>query len=267
MHINGLDFHVVDEGNGPVVLMLHGFPDSSYLWRNQIQPLVRAGYRVIAPDLRGFGESDKPQEVESYKMQFLASDVIWILKELQVESVYLVAHDWGAGLAWTIAALYPDLIKKFVPVSVGHPNVNTNIQIEQCEKSWYVFMFQAQHDAEEFLTRNDWQVFRQWNRMHNEQEKWISELSRPGALTAGLNWYRANSSMKTFLKEIVLPKVKAPTLGIWSSFDDFLTEPPMIKSRDYVEGPWNYVRLDCSHWVPLDQPDVLNKLLLDFFKD
>src|SRR5437867_9179248 len=101
---NGLSFHVVEEGKGDPVLLLHGFPDSSWMWRHQIPALVNAGYRVIAPDLRGFGQSDKPEDVEAYAMQTLVQDVVGILDQLGVEQTHVVGHDWGAALAWSFAA-------------------------------------------------------------------------------------------------------------------------------------------------------------------
>ncbi|MCM2534267.1 alpha/beta hydrolase [Neobacillus pocheonensis] len=202
--------------------------------------------------------------MEAYKMQLIVGDVIGILKELQVDRVRIVAHDWGASLGWTISSLFPKLVEKFVPISVGHPNINFNTQIDQWEKSWYVFMFQSQF-AEDFLAKNNWEVFREWTRMHNEQDKWIYELSRPGALTAALNWYRANASLKLYIKKPVLPNINASTLGIWSSFDAYLTEAKMIQSGECVDGTWRYERLTGSHWVPLDQPEKLNELLIEFF--
>jgi len=265
INVNGLQFHVVDQGTGPAVLLLHGFPDSSYLWRNQIQTLVNAGYRVIAPDLRGFGESDKPQEIEAYNMKFLVSDVMGILKELNVDRVKLVGHDWGAILGWAFTTVFPHIVEKYVPISVGHPGVR--IQIDQFEKSWYLFMFQAEHDAEEFLTQNNWEFFREWCRNHSEQEKWIKDLSRPGALRAAINWYRANASMKAFLHKEKHPKIKSSTLGIWSSFDPYLTEAKMLQSSEMIDGPWRYERLSGGHWVPLDQSEKLNVLLIEFFEN
>ncbi|MEH6943888.1 alpha/beta fold hydrolase [Bacillus sp. JJ722] len=267
INVNGLQFHVVDEGSGPAVLLLHGFPDSSYLWRNQIQTLVKAGYRVIAPDLRGFGETDKPQEVEAYDIQLLLGDVIGILKELQVERVRLVGHDWGAVLGWALTSLFPHVVDKYVPISVGLPGGRHGLSIDQLEKSWYIFMFQSQHYAEEFLSKNNWEVLREWGRMHSEQEKWVHELSRPGALTAALNWYRANASMKSYVNTRVLPNIKVPTLGIWSSFDAYLTEAKMVQSAERIDGPWRYERFTGSHWVPLDQSEQLNKILIEFFEN
>ncbi|NRG48297.1 alpha/beta hydrolase [Bacillus sp. CRN 9] len=266
LNVNGLQFHVVDEGSGTAVLLLHGFPDSSYLWRKQIQPLVKAGYRVIAPDLRGFGESDKPQEIEAYNMQLLVSDVIGILKELNVDRVKLVGHDWGALLGWSLTSIFPNIVEKYVPISVGHPGGRFQMQIDQFEKSWYVFMFQTEHYAEKFLTKNNWELLREWGRNHSEQKKWIEELSRPGALRAALNWYRANGSLKFYVNKRVTPKIKSPTLGIWSSFDPFLTEAKMLQSGEMIEGPWRYERLTGSHWVPLDQAEKLNDLLIEFFE-
>jgi pimeloyl-ACP methyl ester carboxylesterase len=119
--VNGLSFHVIDEGDGPAVLLLHGFPDSSALWRHQVPALVDAGYRVIAPDLRGFGASDRPEGVAAYAMPTLVADVLGIIDTLDVERADVVGHDWGSGLGWTLAAVVPERVRRLVALSVGHP--------------------------------------------------------------------------------------------------------------------------------------------------
>jgi pimeloyl-ACP methyl ester carboxylesterase len=269
IEVNGLGFHVVDVGRGPVVLLLHGFPDSSHLWRHQVPALTEAGYRVIAPDLRGFGESDKPEETEAYALSIIATDVSGILDARDVQQVFVVGHDWGAALSWLFAALFPDRVEKHVAMSVGHFSAFSNPSMEQREKSWYMLLFQFKGIAEKLLTRDDWLLFRKFTRNHPELQKWIGDLSRPGALTAALNWYRANVNPKDMAAESpVLPPVQAPTLGIWSTGDAYLTEEPMTRSGQYVDGGWRYERVEeASHWMQLDQPERINNLLLEFFKD
>jgi len=266
IEVNGLHFRVVEDGSGPAVLLLHGFPDSSYLWRNQVPALVAAGYRAIAPDLRGFGESDKPEAVEAYALPLLLSDVTGILDTLGVDRAHVIAHDWGAALGWLLAGMYPDRIERFVALSVGHMSAFAAAGIEQREKSWYMLLFQFRGIAEEALRRNEWRLFRQWARDHAEVEHWISTLSRPGALTAGLNWYRANVAPETLLADPApFPSVKVPTLGVWSSGDAYLTEEQMVRSREHVTGAWQYERIEgASHWMQLDQPEQLNRLLTHF---
>src|SRR5262245_52074341 len=137
---DGVELAVLDEGDGPPVLLLHGFPDSSRLWRNQVPALVRAGYRAIAPDLRGFGESDRPEAAEDYAIARSVADVLAILDALEVPRANVVGHDWGAALAWLVAAFAPDRVERLVVLSVGHPNVRDR-SIEQREKSWYQLFF------------------------------------------------------------------------------------------------------------------------------
>lgn len=264
--VGALNFHVLDEGSGPAVMLLHGFPDSSHLWRNQIPALVKAGFRVVAPDLRGFGNSDRPTETEAYAVPAILADVVGILDHLKVERAHVVGHDWGAGIGWALAALRPDRVDRFVALSVGHPATYFKTGIEQRERSWYTLLFQFRGIAEDLLSRDDWKLFRDLVRHHSETEKWLQDLRRPGALTAALNWYRANLAPEMAVPERwALPKVEARTLGVWSSGDVYLTETQMLLSYQSISGPWTYQRIEgASHWMQLDQPGRLNDLLLGF---
>lgn len=267
MTINNLNFSIIDEGTGPTVLFLHGFPDSSYLWRKQIPTFVQAGYRVIAPDQRGFGESDKPAEVEAYQLPKLANDAIGILDQLNIERAHIVAHDWGSVVGWLIAAMYPNRVHRFVPLSVGHPSIFTDFTTDQLEKSWYILFFQFQDIAEQMLKKNDWALFKNWSRHHSEHLKWIEDMSRPGALSAALNWYRANLAPEMMpAMPLQIPSIQVPTLGIWSRNDVLLTEEQMKRSGEKVIGEWQYEKIDASHWIPLDEPAILNDLILSFFE-
>jgi pimeloyl-ACP methyl ester carboxylesterase len=263
---DGLTLAVHDEGEGTPVILLHGFPDSSHLWRNQIPALAGAGFRVLAPDLRGFGQSDKPQEVAAYRLSSSAADVAAILDAAGIDRAHVVGHDWGAGLAWVFAGLMPERVERLVTLSVGHPNTQREQTVEQREKSWYMLWFQFEGVAEGVVPRDDWKLLREWTRGHGDVERYIEDLSRPGALTAALNWYRANVSPQRELAEPrAFPAIAASTMGIWSSGDDYLTEERMISSGEHVAGEWRYERIDgASHWIQLDEPHRLNELLLDF---
>ena len=248
------------------MLLLHGWPDTGDLWRHQISALTAAGYRTIAPDLRGFGESDMPDAIEDYAITKSVADMVAVLDQLEIERAHVVGHDFGAPVAWALAAFVPDRVEKLVAMSVGHPETRRTRTIEQREKSWYMLLFQFSGVAEELLTRNDWQLFREWLRNDGDIDRYIADLSRPDALTAGLSWYRANVPPHRELGDSPrVPNVAAPTLGIWSSGDNYLTEEPVVHSAQYVDGPWRYERIEnASHWLQLDQPDRVNELLVDF---
>jgi pimeloyl-ACP methyl ester carboxylesterase len=266
---NGLSFQVVDEGSGDVVALLHGFPDSSALWRHQIPMLVDAGYRVIAPDLRGFGDSDRPGDPGAYAMEALVGDVLGILDALEVDRADVVGHDWGAALGWALAAFAPQRVRRFVALSVGHPSGYFD-SLRQREMSWYMLFFLFPGVAEEALPRDDWAFLRTWLAgQGGDLERYTTDLARPGALTAALNWYRANITAEVFgqLTRRPFPPVSCPVLGVWSDGDIGCGEAQMLASRDHVAGPWSYHRIDgAGHWIPLAAPDELGKLLVDHLR-
>jgi pimeloyl-ACP methyl ester carboxylesterase len=277
----GLSFPVVDHGQGPAVLLLHGFPDDRHLWRYQVGALARAGFRVIAPDLRGFGDAPRPLDPKEYGLPIVIRDLVGILDALGVQRVQLVAHDWGAAVGWRLAAEHPDRVLRYAALSVGAPGGPTTI--EQREKSWYIAFFRQAGVAENQLMRDDWQLFRQWARNPVDIERYIKNLSRPGALTAGLNWYRAAGSQPiagasdaargtggqgTGATGTTGPaRVTVPVLGIWSDGDAYLTELPMKTSGERIAGPYRYEKISkASHWFMLEKPAELNRLLLSFLK-
>ena len=257
---------MLDEGTGPPVLLLHGFPDSSHVWRHQIPALVGAGFRAIAPDLRGFGESDRPDRVDDYRMRQIVTDVVCLLDGLGIERARVVGHDFGAAVAWVLAAGLPERVERLVAMSVGNPNTHRARSIEQRQRSWYMLLFQFNEVAEQLVTRDDWKLFREFLDGAGDVERYLRDLSRPGALTAALNWYRANLAPDLELKpESPLPPIALPTLGLWSSGDCYLTEDRMLASAEHVAGPWRYVRVEeASHWMQLDAPEQINELLLEF---
>jgi pimeloyl-ACP methyl ester carboxylesterase len=263
--VNGIGLEVQDGGDGFPVVLLHGWPDSHRLWRNQIGPMRAAGLRTIAPDLRGFGATDAPDDVAAYGLDRSIADVVGILDQLGVERTHVVGHDWGAPVAWLLATLMPERVERLVALSVGHPRAFGAAGLTQREKSWYMLLFQFEGIAERWLSDNDFANFRAWG-AHPDADTAIADLSRPGRLTASLNWYRANVPPSVLVDPpLELPPVGMPTMGIWSSGDFALTEENMTGSAAYVAGPWRYERLDgAGHWMQLDAPNELNRLLIDF---
>jgi pimeloyl-ACP methyl ester carboxylesterase len=257
------EFEVTAAGR-PVVL-LHGFPDSGNLWRHQVPALAVAGYQLIVPDLRGYGHSSKPADVDAYGLLQLAGDVIGILDVLGIERAHIVGHDWGAALSWVLATLQPDRVDHLVALSVGHPAAFANAGLPQREKSWYMLLFQFEGIAEKWLSDDDWANFRAWSQ-HPDADAAIAELESGDSLTPALNWYRANVPPASMIgPRLVLPPVQAPTMGVWSDGDRFLTEAQMTGSQEHVEGSWRYERLTgAGHWMQLEEPDVVSRLLIDF---
>jgi pimeloyl-ACP methyl ester carboxylesterase len=265
---DGVTLAVQDEGAGRAVLLLHGFPDSSRLWRYQVPALREAGLRVIAPDLRGFGESDRPGAVEDYVIRHSVADMLAVLDALGVEQAHVVGHDWGAGLAWALAAWMPERVERLVVMSVGHPNTLRNPSMKQREKGWYQLLFQFRGTAEALIQRDDWRLFREMLGDARDRDRYVADLSRPGALTAALNWYRANATPEQELERTVpFPTVAAPALGIWSTGDNYLTEEGMLGSGEQMTGPWRYERIEgAGHWLQLDAPERINELLVEFLR-
>lgn len=266
---NGMRLSVTTEGphDGRPVLLLHGFPDSHDIWRHQVVALTDAGYRTITVDQRGYGESDMPEGIDAYAIPNLAMDAVGVLDALGVEQVSLVGHDWGASVAWVTATLAPDRVERLCTISVGHPSVFfTAGGLEQMEKSWYMLMFQPPDIAEDWLSRDGWQNLRAWARDPVDFDRNVADMSRPGRLTAALNWYRATISPAAFANPALeLPPVTCPTMGVWSSADHALTEAQMTASAQHVTGPWRYERIEgIGHDVPVAAPAELTSLLLDF---
>jgi pimeloyl-ACP methyl ester carboxylesterase len=271
--VNGVELAVVDEGSGPAVLLLHGWPDSADLWRRQIPELVAAGYRVIAPDLRGFGASDKPSGVAAYRVRESVADMAALLRAAGIDRADVIAHDWGAAVAWLFATRHADATRRLVALSVGHPSTfgapdaDGRPPLAHLRRQWYALLFQFADVAEQWLSADDWRCFRALVGSAEDTDRYIADLSRPGALTAGLNWYRANSPLRAMLANSrSLPPVAAHVgvLGVWSDGDQFLMEQQMTDSAAHVAGQWRYERVSgAGHWMQLDEPHTVTRLVLD----
>ncbi len=262
---NGVGIEYEVTGDGRPVVLLHGFPDSGRLWRHQVPALRDAGFQVIVPDLRGYGRSDKPGAVEAYRMHLLVGDVLAVLDHAGVSAAHVVGHDWGAAAAWAMAVGAADRVDHLAALSVGHPTAFRSAGFEQYARSWYMLLFQFRGVAEKFLSADGWEGFRRWAG-HPDADGVIAELEAGASLTPGLNYYRANVPPESFVgPPPELPPVRAPTMGVWSSGDFALTEAQMVGSERYVAGPWRYERVEgAGHWMQLEAPDQVNRLLIDF---
>jgi pimeloyl-ACP methyl ester carboxylesterase len=254
-------------------MLLHGWPDDGELWRHQVPALVAAGYRVIVPDLRGFGASGKPADVAAYTAPCLVGDVVAVLDALAVPRAHLVGHDWGAAIGWLVAALAGERVASLTALSVGHPAAFRTAGWLQREKSWYMLLFQFPGVAETWLSQHDFRNLREFVFDQapeafppEDRERYVAALRRDGALTAALNWYRANMPPAGWLREPPdPPPVTVPTLIIWGEADTNLGITLLERSAATVTGPLRVERLPgVSHWVQQQAPEAVNRLLVEF---
>jgi len=263
LDVNGIRMHATTTGQGPTVLLLHGFPDTHAVWRKQVGPLAAAGYRVIAPDLRGYGRTEAPGGIYDYTLDKLRADVIGLLDALEIDKVILVGHDWGGLIGWQIAAMSPQRVERFVAMSTGHPTAIARAGILQHLRMTYVLGFILPGIAEHTLRAGDWFLMRQFTSEPGQVENWKRDLSAPGRLTAALNYYRANLNL-SFPHSY--PRVRVPVMGLWSDRDPALGERQMRDSAHYVDGEFRFERIrDADHWLQLTAHERVNALLLDFF--
>lgn len=262
LEVNGIRLHAVTTGQGPTVLLLHGFPDTHIVWRKQVGVLAAAGYRVLAPDLRGYGRSDAPPGIHDYTLEKLRGDVLGLLDALHIDKVSLVGHDWGGLIGWQLAALAPERIERFVAMSTGHPSAIARAGILQHLRMTYVLGFILPGIAEHTLRAGDWFMMRQFTGEPGQADHWKRNLSPPGRLTAALNYYRANLGLAL---PHGYPRLKVPVMGIWSDCDPALGEKQMRDSARYVDAAFRFERIhDADHWLQLTAHEQVNRLLLDF---
>ena len=272
--VDDQSLHYVEAGEGPLVILLHGFPEFWFGWRSQIAPLAASGYRVVAADTRGYNLSSKPEDFKAYGVDELADDIQGLIRELSADSAHIVGHDWGGTIAWTLAMNHPEVVERLAILSAAHPRrlseglKNPN----QLRKSWYFFFFATPGLPEEVVHLRDWHFFRHFLHEANppyteeEFERYVEAWSQPGAAAGMINYYRA--SVRQSQKEALakLRPLSAPTLVIWGEGDSYLGADLAEPDKDDVPNLDRVERLpDASHWVHHDEADRVNKLLTDFF--
>jgi len=278
VRVDGVRMHYVTFGKGRLLVLLHGFPDFWYVWRFQIPELAKH-FRVVAPDLRGYNETDKPKGVDSYRLNFLGGDVLGLVRALGEERAVVVGHDWGGAVGWYLAAFHPEVVERLVVLNAPHPNAyTTRVKglFGQLQKSWYVFFFQVPEVPEEVLSRDDFLFLKRMVQSSlvkkdvvtdEDLEEYEKAWAKPRALQAALNYYRANMNAAVLFSErvVVFPKVKSSTLVIWGERDVALSKDLIVGTEEYVEASCSVEYFpSCGHWVQLEEPEAVNRRILKF---
>jgi len=274
---NGIRMHYVTQGTGPLVVLLHGFPEFWYSWRHQIPFLAEHGYTVVAPDLRGYNDTDKPRT--GYSVSTLLRDIVGLIKGLGQEKAIIVGHDWGGALAWTFAQRYPQMTERLVVLNAPHPRafMRELRTAKQLRKSWYIFSFQIPWLPEFILGRGHAAMIGKMLYASAVQKSAFPQdvlahyrdaMSKPGALRAAINYYRA-----TFRKSLgvggvskAATTISAPTLLIWGDQDIALGIELTRGLELWVPNLQIRHLPDSGHWVQQEKPDTVNALLLGFLK-
>ena len=269
---------VREAGAGEPVILLHGFPELSHSWRHQLPALADAGFHAVAPDLRGYGGSDRPGETSAYALPKLVGDLLGLIGALGHESAHVVGHDWGGSIAWVTAARVPERVRSLAILNSPHPVASAEArQIpEQQQKSWYMLLFQFAGVAEEWLSANDFANLRRFvfdtaaagTFSPEDREIFVDALREDGALTAALDYYRANIPPESWLRSPPdLPPVRVPTMIVWGEADAYMSPILLERSVSKVAGPLRVERLPgVSHWVQQEAPAEVNGLLVDFLR-
>ena len=267
--------HYVEAGDGPLVVLLHGFPEYWYGWRHQIRPLAAAGFRVVAPDLRGYNLSSKPAGVGAYDAGLLADDIRGFIRERGAESALLVGHDWGGTVAWMTAMHHPEVVERLAILNAAHPRkLSQGLHHPgQLRKSWYFFFFDLPELPESVVRADDWRFFRHFLRdaregsfTSDDYQRYIEAWSQPGAATAMINYYRSSVRQPPKRAEAQIRPVQVPTLVIWGQDDRYLGPDLAEPEHDDVPNLDRVERLPgASHWVHHDEHERVTRLLADFF--
>jgi len=272
---NGIKLHIVQKGDSesPLVLLLHGFPEFWYGWRQQIDFLAGMGFRVVVPDQRGYNLSDKPKGIDAYRIDNLTLDIIGLIDALKYKKATIIGHDWGGMIAWQLAIKYPERLEKLIILNIPHPKVMKKTLLtswRQKRKSWYIFFFQVPWLPELISSRINFALLRKGlikssrrgtfseTDLKQYQEAW----SKKNALRSMINWYRA--AFRTMFEKSVKYYIDIPTLLIWGMKDFALISDMAQPSIDLCrKGRLVFIE-EASHWVQHEEPDRVNSLIKDY---
>jgi epoxide hydrolase 4 len=273
----GVRLHAVAAGphDGPLVILLHGFPEFWYSWHKQIEPLANAGFRAVAPDQRGYNVSSKPTAIADYAVGNLVADVIAIADQLGREKFYLAGHDWGAAVAWSTALQHPQRVKKLAILNVPHPAVfvdTVRSNPRQMLRSWYMAFFQIPRLPEwRFSSKNFAGGVKALvasshpgTFMPEDLDEYRKAWSNPDTVTAMINWYRAAFRYRPALSHA---QVHVPTRILWGQRDMFLLPEMAQESVKYCDSVELTYFPEATHWLHHEESEAVNAALIKFFRD
>jgi len=260
--------------DGPLVILLHGFPEFWYSWHRQIAPLAAVGFRVIVPDQRGYNKSSKLPDVASYALPHLAEDVLAIADQLGAERFFLAGHDWGAAVAWSVAILHPERLHKLAILNVPHPSVMLRYlrkSARQLRRSWYMLFFQVPFLPElafaSFNYRLGVRALVRSSRLgtfsEEDLQRYREAWAQPLALLGSMNWYRAAFRTRAKFAD---PIVRVPTKIIWGQRDAFLLYEMAEASLRYCTEAELVPFPDATHWVQHEEAARVSEMLIQFFR-
>jgi pimeloyl-ACP methyl ester carboxylesterase len=281
--VNNIRLHYVTVGKGKLIMFLHGFPEFWYEWKNQLAEFGR-DYQAVAPDMRGYNLSSKPVEVEQYRMKYLINDIRALTEHLGHRKFILVAHDWGGGVAWPFAIRHPEYLEKLIIINAVHPVTfmrELRDNPAQQKASQYILVYRTLK-AEDILSRNNYAILvsnllsdgiREEYFTEEDKKAYLEAWSQPGALTGGLNYYRAahlgsftGESDDTLSADPSLFTVEAPTLVIWGEKDKWLLTGNLEGLEKYVPNLTIKRIPDGSHWVIHEKPALVNSYIREFIE-
>ena len=276
MKIGGYNYHVSDQGKGDkVAFLVHGMPDDGSCWKYQAPALLKAGYRVIVPDTLGYGQTDRPLEVEHYRVEKVIGHMFEIIETLGLRDICLMGHDWGSAITWPMVLERPELFRKFISMSVGHMKCFV-AQAFECPPravpavvdNWYMYIH-TQTATEELFLLNDMDFLRRIILCQHPEEDVICNAIKQTGRIEWLNYDKANHVADMYLDYAknpdMYPNCKVPTMVIFPEQDMFLWKEQAIETPKYMDAECRIEIIQGGHWGMLDHPDDVNKLMLEWF--
>jgi epoxide hydrolase 4 len=267
--VGSTDLHVVEGGSGPAVVLVHGFPEFWYSWRNQIPALIRAGFRAIALDLRGYGESSKPRAIDDYRLPAIVDDIAGLIVQTGDAPCAVVGHDWGGMASWFLPMMHPGIVSKLAVLNTPHPvpfSREMKGNRSQRVRMTYQLLMQPPLLPEMFLRFVLPSIMRRAANMTEDELRIYTEAWRPREARHGMvNYYRAMRRHRALLRTLVRP-IDIPTLLIWGEREPVFTRETTERFEEYVPN-LRIVRVpEARHFVQTDAPDVVNKALIEFLR-